>query len=733
MRRVLSLISAAGFLTAPLLANALPFSAETTTRESLKIIPPTSAGGSPTYEQLLQPSESLSFQETSDGRLFTAFVSQDERVDGTSGDDSSRFSNWCRTSGRKHIYWVDKSSNEAAVCVSTTHDSGRPRIESSGDSSDPLLRGADRDVGRYIFFHNRSTEFGDIYDVQQVIVHDRKWEDSWLSQSRPDCGVPTASSYISDVSRDGKFLLFNSNATNLDNSLEPPCVAGNGYRQMFIRDGSACEEPDSTSFGKCDTKILIDRYAFHADKELAGLLNGDSNAASLTADASLYAFESLTTEPIFFVPDLLGKWDIFLYSRPNERVSLISQKAVALTDRKTGEVSVVNVGGPASGDSRNPKIDLAGKYVVFDSYATDLVMEQVSSGTPATYAFKSTNGKRHVYLYNKATEQISMISVTPTGDAGNGDSSNPWISDDGRFIVFESTSTNLLRDKTTTSVRNIFVRDLALADTYLVTTGPSQLGLNADASITDVGPTGLTVAYETTADNAIVAASGGPPDTNGVMDVFLARNGCPDDLDNDKTPDCLDLCPTDTNKNYPGQCGCEELDTDTDGDTIADCVDECAGDPNKSRGGQCGCGEEDTDSDGDGTADCVDICPNDRTKTTNVGVCGCGRSDDDANGNGSPDCFDPYLTITPEAPRAKILSRGRKSGKMTIEVKAKTPLPNKGFSYQYSIRGPTKRTVTSKSSRILVRNLKTGSYSVSYRIVVSKRVGTRRSRGVSVR
>ena len=98
------------------------------------------------------------------------------------------------------------------------------------------------------------------------------------------------------------------------------------------------------------------------------------------------------------------------------------------------------------------------------------------------------------------------------------------------------------------------------------------------------------------------------------LDGFWDDNGgncfstvCDTDLDG--TIDCEDLCPLDSNKIEPGQCGCNVPDTDTDEDGTADCNDGCPTDPLKIVPGQCGCNTPDTDSDGDGLPDCIDPCP----------------------------------------------------------------------------------------------------------------------------
>lgn len=111
------------------------------------------------------------------------------------------------------------------------------------------------------------------------------------------------------------------------------------------------------------------------------------------------------------------------------------------------------------------------------------------------------------------------------------------------------------------------------------------------------------------------------------------------DTDSDGTADCVDGCVNDPNKTAPGQCGCGNPETDTDSDGTADCVDGCVNDPNKTAPGQCGCGVPDTDTDGDLTADCNDNCPNDPNKTE-PGVCGCGVSDADTDNDGTQDCND---------------------------------------------------------------------------------------------
>ncbi len=599
------------------------------------------------------------------------------------------------------MYWVDKFSGLPGVCVS--YD--RPHLtEGNGDSYNSFVGGADDDEGRYVIFESVASNLAGADAVgQQIIVHDRKWEESWLSQAK-ECTPPDGPSFLHMITNSGKDILFTSDATNMIDNLEPTCTDGSGVRDLFIRDGGNCEEP---GLGKCKSSVLFDDYTLHAGKNTVSLLDGDSANAHMTQDGAYVVFDTEATVPVHFLPDTLGNRDIFLYT--DQRFSLISRRAVVST--LDGEnVELVNLGGPANGDSANPQVSESGRYIAFDSKATDLVLEPDGD----SYSFKSTAGKKQVYLYDRGSTTTVMISVDPDGKAGNGDSQRPFVAADGRYVFFESTATNLVAGITTTAVRNIFVRDVTAGRTYLVTPGtnPSypaedtraSRGLNQSASITHVSPDGLLVAYETAASNAIngVVDYAGP-DTNGVQDVFLATNTCPTDSDGDNTPDCIDECINDPSKVDAGQCGCGVADTDSDGDGTADCNDQCAGQP-------------EVDSDSDGTMDCMDSCPSDPDKTE-AGVCGCEVPDSDGNGNGTADCIDPTGSDTPAAPRVKVL---RENGaKVLIRIIARSTYPGANVTYEFNVMRGKKasgRTYSSAEPQKAIRIKRGVKYRLRYRV-----------------
>lgn len=98
---------------------------------------------------------------------------------------------------------------------------------------------------------------------------------------------------------------------------------------------------------------------------------------------------------------------------------------------QTQLVSVSNTMPPVEGsrDSRNPSISADGRYVAFESAATNL------STSPTT--------TWQVYVRDTVSGSTQLVSATSAGVAGDGDSQHPSISDDGSRIVYVSTAPNL--------------------------------------------------------------------------------------------------------------------------------------------------------------------------------------------------------------------------------------------------------------------------------------------------
>src|SRR5205823_3306605 len=176
---------------------------------------------------------------------------------------------------------------------------------------------------------------------------------------------------------------------------------------------------------------------------------------------------------------------------------------IFIRDRATGTTELVSVaagGTGADGNSFNPAISPDGRYVAFDSEATNLVASD-------------TNGFPDVFVRDRLTGTTERVSVASGGAQGNSSSGRPAISADGRYVAFESAASNLVAGGTFGNF-DIFVRDRLTGTTerVSVTSGgvPANLGTNFHAASSDDR---RYVAYPASATHV----AGG--DSNGADDI----------------------------------------------------------------------------------------------------------------------------------------------------------------------------------------------------------------------
>ena len=105
----------------------------------------------------------------------------------------------------------------------------------------------------------------------------------------------------------------------------------------------------------------------------------------------------------------------------------------------------------------------------------------------------------------QTTNFVELASRNAAGThAGNGPSTRPRSSDDGRFVVFESNTNDLVPNDTNGFVIDVFVRDLQLDTTRLVSVNAAGTGSgdgrSSEASIT---PDGRYVVFKSDADDLI--------------------------------------------------------------------------------------------------------------------------------------------------------------------------------------------------------------------------------------
>ncbi len=423
--------------------------------------------------------------------------------------------------------------------------------------------------GRFIGFHSQATNLvgGDNNGVDDAFVYDRL--NKLLRRVSVD-SVGNEGNDSSDravVSGDGCFVAFQSEASNLvgDDT--------NGRQDVFVHElatgqttrvsvsstgeqgGGYSERPTMSYdgryvvFGSSAGNLVPDDTNFKVDVFMHDRLSGQTTRLSVDSDGneangnSYYPFISADGAYVAFcsvasdlVPDdTNGACDIFVHE---------------VQTGQTTRVSVDSNGLEADNDCWYPTISADGQLIVYTSLAGTLVPDD-------------TNDEYDIFLHHLGTAVTSRLSVSATGQEGDGQSAWPSISPDGRFVAFNSEAGNLVPGDTNL-VMDIFVRDLAEDRIMRITRTPDGLQTNGSSRVPAISRQGRFVAYYSEATNLV---SG---DTNGVRDEFLCdRRG---DLDGDGDIDLDDLtifAPAMSGPDSPTS----DADTDFDDDGDADLAD----------------------------------------------------------------------------------------------------------------------------------------------------------------
>ncbi len=392
-------------------------------------------------------------------------------------------------------------------------------VQGNQDCGDRPSLSAD---GRFVAFQSQASNLvaGDTNGVADVFVRDRQLGATEIASLDDGGGQGDGDSGDPVLSPDGRFLVFRSVATSL--------VLGdsNGAADVFVRD---------RQMGTTD-RASVDGGGAEA--------NGASDAPVISPDGRWVSFESDATNLV--AADANAATDVFLH------------------DRTTGLTVRASVGGGIEGDdfSVSPSVSGDGRYVAFHSQASDLVpgdtngaldvfvrdrftgtTERVSLGpggiegdgdsinpcissdgryvvffSEATdFAAGDTNGVSDAFLRDRQTGATELISVNAGGGVANGPSYGSYgglISADGRFVAFVSDATNLVQGGTN-SVEHVFVRDRVQGTTEVVSLSTFGVFGNALSFSPSMSPDGRFVAFASSASNLAVS------DLNGLPDVFL--------------------------------------------------------------------------------------------------------------------------------------------------------------------------------------------------------------------
>jgi len=341
----------------------------------------------------------------------------------------------------------------AGTSAALAGQTSRVSVDSSGaqannNSSGPSISAN----GRFVAFESDATNLvsGDSNSLRDVFLHDRKRGltrrvsvDSAGAQANGHC-------LRTDLSANGRFIVFQSDASNL--------VPGdtNALSDIFLHD----RKTGVTSL------VSVDSAGSQA-------LGGGCYESSVSGNGRFVAFSSFATN---LVPgDSNETYDIFVRDRKKGR---------------TERVSVSSEGGQANGPSRNPVISANGRFVAFESGASNLVEGD-------------TNTFSDIFVHDRKKGRTRRVSLDSGGNqAIDGPSFSPSISGSGRLVAFDSEASNLTPGDTNLK-SDVFLHDRKSGKTRCVSAGS-----NGESHSPSVSRTGRFVAFHSSATNLLPGLNG---------------------------------------------------------------------------------------------------------------------------------------------------------------------------------------------------------------------------------
>jgi Tol biopolymer transport system component len=373
-----------------------------------------------------------------------------------------------------------------------------------GGSAGPLVeRGGDNESlnpsisadGRYVAFQSAATNLiaDDRNPSWDIFARDRQAGATELI-SVSTAGIQgNGESTQPSISADGRFVAFSSYADNL--------VANDRNQQwdVFVRNRQA------------RTTELI---SVSSSGEQANHRSESPSPESISADGRYVVFQSDATN--LARGKMPVRWEIYMRDRVRHTTEL---------------VSLSSQGEPADRNCRWPSISGDGRYVTFQSSATNLVSEK------AAYNWEFYN----VYVRDRQSGKTELISASASGVPGDHNSTNATLSADGRYVAFLSTAVNLVKGEEgrqpdllraalggenpatryvpTMRKPDVFLRDRQTGETRIVSVSNAGERANHRTFTPFVSADGRSVVFESTAGNLVPAAEGTAPRI--ASDIYL--------------------------------------------------------------------------------------------------------------------------------------------------------------------------------------------------------------------
>ena len=188
--------------------------------------------------------------------------------------------------------------------------------------------------------------------------------------------------------------------------------------------------------------------------------------------------------------------------------------------RQNVRVSVDNNGVQGNGDSTLAAISATGRYVVFTSAATNLVVGLVDNNAATDVFLHDRDVNNSGVFDTPGNIRTTRASVGDGGTQGNGASNISIlpilsISDDGKFVVYETAATNFDSFGDTNGVTDVYLHNTVDNTTSRMSVSGSGAEANNFSVEVTISGDGKVVSYSSLASNLVAG------DTNTLSDVFV--------------------------------------------------------------------------------------------------------------------------------------------------------------------------------------------------------------------
>ncbi|MBK8283666.1 MAG: hypothetical protein IPK97_01640 [Ahniella sp.] len=379
------------------------------------------------------------------------------------------------------VFLFDRDAGSTSL---VSRMSGAPTTTSNG----PSFAGDMSDDGRYVVFQSNGTNLvEDMLDTNgslDVFLYDRVTQSlELISRSANNPGhTADAQSSIGSISNDGRAIVYNSYASDL---VEGQVEAAIGLDVFLHHRKTGATRLVSRAFGNPVATANGDSF----------LAQGSRSA--LSSDGRYVLYTTSATNIVPGVVDDNASFDVYLFDSELGLSNLVS--------RSSGSPSVT-----PNGSSGGSELSADGRYVLFSSSAT-----QVAGVT------NDANGFSDTFLFDRMTEAAKLISraegqVTVTA---NGGSVPMGLSNDGQTVLYRTFATNVINDVADSMESpDLFVFDVSSDATRLVTrsAGNAASTANGDARAGVLSGDGLAVLFSSSASDLLPSGE----DANGLIDQF---------------------------------------------------------------------------------------------------------------------------------------------------------------------------------------------------------------------